>query len=234
MTLEDELLRNTGPKIGKFTLPSIFIGCTMINNVAVSKIKNKYAVIRDDDIIFGDIPEDGKLDVDGVQMVYNNSRILEYEELPDEIDMAFDGRDNLTINDNIGDITFGISKDDLFHVKGYLLEKPIATNIRHFTGQILVPFNSNFYANIRNGDVKGTLYAIGNINVINGNVHANYSGNHRLMLKCEGKETVYGMTKESLFYCPTFIRNLDLFSIECTGDVTINYTPIDDREPKAL
>jgi len=63
------MFRKKRTKINGVTLPEEFSGANIINNVAITEDGTKYAYVsRSGDLMTGEMPEDGKLNVDGTEI----------------------------------------------------------------------------------------------------------------------------------------------------------------------
>lgn len=70
-------------KINGVELPEEFSGCSIINNVAISNDGKKYAAVTRGGLVTGDVPSDGRIEIDGNVIQYKSGSPERTENLGD-------------------------------------------------------------------------------------------------------------------------------------------------------
>lgn len=185
--------------INGVALPNEFNGGSIVNNVAINRAGTRYAVVgADNQIVIGDIPADGNLDINGMKMnvgrgqgVSVSSRagisfssvriggsgisVQMGSDRKEEISQDYERVTELLSNSKSGDITLRISESNKVTVTGSAKEKPDfnggVLDLGDFEGTISVP-RSGVRVNIKttSGDIDGEIAVPGQIRATSGDI----------------------------------------------------------------
>ena len=164
------MFRKKKTKINGIELPDEFSGASIINNIAISPDGTKYAyVTKSKDLITGEMPEDGKLEIEGNVInykrnkgfggfSYNNIKMsgskisitssmknvtISSGGLENEIDESYQNINAVSINSHVNDIELELSEDDKVYLNGSIESEPILNNgklkVSSFGGTVSIP-----------------------------------------------------------------------------------------------
>lgn len=159
--------RNKKTIINGVELPEDFRVSSIINNIVISNDGRYAAVTKAGDVLIAQIPENGRIEVDGTTMSYHkgtgriglnthgsNIRMSSFSggsvfvsgrgsDLEHEIDQTYENVSRVSLREKANDINLGLSQDRSVHVKGLTSAAPEYTGsrlaIQGLEGKLLLP-----------------------------------------------------------------------------------------------
>lgn len=241
------MFRKSRVVINGIELPEEFSGASIINNIAITE--KRFAYVKNENIITGDIPEDGKLNVDGniitirkgtkgfnidsmsaVRSIFNSGSISTGKQY--EIDETYNNVSKVTLKDTSNELKLRLITENLVHIKGLTNIKPEFKNgnlfIDGLEGTLCLPKFLNIELNIRksSGDIEGDIGHKGIIQTSSGDIDLElYSPLTLEVSTSSGDINVSKMISEGRgIYIPPNAKPVGTLILEASsGDINVRY-----------
>jgi len=233
-------------------LPNDFDIGSVINNVAFSSDGKRYAAVtKSKELIIGDIPEDGKIDIDGNSIKYSKNKgnisffggsiiigggssysFSGNSNLKNDIDKNYTDLRSVKVKTDINNIKLRLSEDEKVYVKGVVSKEPINKDgnlsIIDLDGIVSLPSNSELFLDVNTsvGSVKGDVATKGKISVSSGNIKLKLYSPLTLETKTSvGNVDIDGMiSKGRGVYIPPNAMSQGVLSLETSvGNIDVEY-----------
>ncbi|MGK7874457.1 MAG: hypothetical protein AB4426_14465 [Xenococcaceae cyanobacterium] len=164
--------RQNTAMISGVELPQEFSGCSVINNVAISRDGSKYAFLTPEKrLVVGEVPPDGVIEVNGQRIKISVGKI---GSSINEIDKWYEGIARVSLRETLDDVRLELSSDSKVHVQGLTNQEPAVfddtLHVNRLSGKLSIPRGTEVDFTVSSGDIEGVIASPGRIQATSGDV----------------------------------------------------------------